>query len=273
MTERAIRAIILAGPHALRLDDELRLDPAVAYRRTVDHEHDAWGLLREDDANCVFVDPFALGLELTADFIFRVRRELPDVVFVLCASQTKISSTPHFYEGERSRFQHYYMVDTDTTLAEFHRIVSKVIERCKRTIGRRYEYDVALSFAGEQRTLAEGLAAHLKQSDVSYFYDAEQQADLWGRNLYDYLTDVYSRKARYCVLFASRAYAERMWTTLERQSAQERAIRQKGVEYILPIRCDDAVVPGLNQNVAYLPISMGVEAIAKILVQKLLRAR
>jgi hypothetical protein len=101
-------------------------------------------------------------------------------------------------------------------------------------VGTAFDYDVAISFAGEQRREAEGIADHLRAASVSVFYDAYEQADLWGKNLYDHLATVYQHKARYCLMLVSAEYAAKVWTTHERQSAQARALTQN-TEYILPL--------------------------------------
>ena len=98
-----------------------------------------------------------------------------------------------------------------------------------------YEYDVALSFAGEDRHHAERLANLLKSGGYRVFYDKYEQATLWGKNLYDHLSSIYKDKARYCVMFLSKHYGQKLWPNHERQSAQARAF-EENQEYILPIR-------------------------------------
>jgi hypothetical protein len=46
--------------------------------------------------------------------------------------------------------------------------------------------------------------------------------------------------ARYYVIFVSKEYADRVWTNHESQSAQARALTEKGKDYILPIKVDEA---------------------------------
>lgn len=87
-----------------------------------------------------------------------------------------------------------------------------------------FSYDVALSFAGEQRAYVEKVAAALRRRGIRPFYDDYEQAVLWGKDLYEHLDWVYQKAARYCVLFASEAYARKVWTTHERRSAQARAL-------------------------------------------------
>lgn len=117
-----------------------------------------------------------------------------------------------------------------------------------------YDYDVAFSFAGEDRRIVESLANRLKQQNVSVFYDRDQQASTWGENLQEYLADVYVKQARFCIMFISRAYAEKMWTRHERRAAMARAMTQKRA-YILPIRLDQTELEGLLPSVAYINFS------------------
>lgn len=130
-------------------------------------------------------------------------------------------------------------------------------------------YDVALSFAGEDRGHAEALAVELRRSGVRVFYDAYEKGRLWGRDLYVHLHDVYCNKARYCVIFVSAYYAQKVWTTHEHASAQERALRERGAEYILPIRIDATALPGLRETIGYVDISDGPSEIASMLLGKL----
>ena len=134
---------------------------------------------------------------------------------------------------------------------------------------RSYTYDVAISYAGEDRAAAEALASALERRGVTVFFDTYEQATLWGKNLYTYLSDLYQHKAHYCVTFLSKHYATKLWTNHEREAAQARAF-QENDEYILPIRLDATNIPGLLPTVAYLNWSdMTPDAVAELLVQKL----
>ena len=65
-----------------------------------------------------------------------------------------------------------------------------------RDMAEKYDYDVAFSFAGDDRQIVESLANRLKQQNVSVFYDRDKQSQMWGENLQEYLTDIYlSRRA------------------------------------------------------------------------------
>ncbi len=131
-------------------------------------------------------------------------------------------------------------------------------------------YDVVLSFAGEDRDYAEKLASLLKEDGFSVFYDKYEEHDLWGKNLYDHLSQIYSEAGRYCVMFLSKNYAKKQWPTFERQSAQERAFKEHR-EYILPIRVDDTKIPGILDTTCYLDLrEKNIQEIYDTLKKKLL---
>jgi len=132
-----------------------------------------------------------------------------------------------------------------------------------------FEYDVALSFANEDREIVERFASLLKSKGIEVFYDQYETAELWGRDLVDHFVNLYGRKARYCVLFVSRYYPLKKWTNAERNAARERSLRDAN-EYILPLRLDDTDVPGITEATGYRDLRQhSLESIADWLEQKL----
>lgn len=119
-------------------------------------------------------------------------------------------------------------------------------------VGNR-DYDIALSFAGEERDYVDRVANLLKERGVKVFYDLFEEADLWGKDLYVHLSEVYHKRARFTVMFISEAYANKLWTNHERKSAQARAF-QEAQEYILPARFDDTDIPGVLSTVGYVSL-------------------
>lgn len=131
------------------------------------------------------------------------------------------------------------------------------------------EYDVALSFAGEDREYAKELADLLNKNGYSCFYDENELANLWGKNLYDYLSSVYKDRACYCVMFLSKHYEQKLWTNHERQMAQAKAFIENR-EYILPVRLDDTEISGIPPTVGYLDLrSITIEEVYQALDKKL----
>jgi hypothetical protein len=109
----------------------------------------------------------------------------------------------------------------------------------------------------------------LKADDVQVFYDQDHLADMWGENLIDFLQAVYARRARYAVLFISRHYVEKKWPAHERQAAQDRALQQSS-PYILPVRLDDAELPGLHGTISYMDARIvGLDGLVEAIKHKL----
>lgn len=135
---------------------------------------------------------------------------------------------------------------------------------------RETKFDIALSFAGEDRDYVDKVAMLLRQKGISVFYDLFEDANLWGKNLYDYLSDIYQNQARYTILFISDHYNKKLWTNHERQAMQARAF-QESEEYILPVKFDDTKIPGILPTIGYLDLRTKTpEQFVEIIEKKLI---
>jgi hypothetical protein len=134
------------------------------------------------------------------------------------------------------------------------------------------DFDVAFSFAGEDRHYVDAVAHALRDRGVKVFYDLFEEVDLWGKDLYAHLSDVYLRRAQFTVIFISAAYAGKLWTNHERRAAQARAF-QEAQEYILPVRLDDSEIPGVLPTVGYVAAAGRTPGeLASLIAQKLISA-
>ena len=140
---------------------------------------------------------------------------------------------------------------------------------CRSAEGNEDQYDVAISFAGTERKQAKELAFGLRDRDVRVFYDGFFGAQLWGKDLVEFFDDIYRRRARYCVMFVSEAYRDRMWTTHERRSAIARSVEQRD-EYILPVVVEQVELSGLPSTLGYVSAhEFTTDEIADMVVEKL----
>lgn len=131
-----------------------------------------------------------------------------------------------------------------------------------------FEYDIALSFAGEDREYVEKVAEHLKDKGIYVFYDMYEQEHLWGKDLYIHLNDVYKNKARYCMMFISKHYKNKLWTNHEMKSAFSRAFESNS-EYILPVRFDDTEIPGIRNTTGFISLkSISPDELAELAIKK-----
>jgi hypothetical protein len=137
------------------------------------------------------------------------------------------------------------------------------------TVATPESFDVAISFAGTERVYAQRLAEIVRNAGHSVFYDEFFPEYLWGKNLYVTFDEIFRKRARFCVIFVSKDYKDRAWTNREIQSAQARALNEKGGEYILPIKVDDTELDGMHPTIGYIPLTTGIEKIGELLIKKL----
>jgi hypothetical protein len=134
----------------------------------------------------------------------------------------------------------------------------------------QFEYEVAISFAGAQRKLAEQIAEFLRAHSVRVFYDSFVENQLWGEDLPVFFERIYGQQARFCLMIVSEEYVKGQWTNHERQAAIDRLIRERGRNYILPLRCDDSKVPGLSDRIGYIDLrGRPINDVLSLLLQKL----
>jgi hypothetical protein len=132
----------------------------------------------------------------------------------------------------------------------------------------QFEYDVALSFASQDKAIADDLARLLDTKHVKVYLDEYKAGDVWGNDMVNHLANVYGKKAKYCVLLISQHYPLKKWTFAERTSARERTFRDAN-EYILPLRLDDTDVPGIHETTGYRDIRQhSLESLVELLDEK-----
>ncbi len=209
------------------------------------------------------------------------------ITLVLPLGQTLATWTPQLIEAKHfdDRIAVFWLLypssdaETDVqikwSLSDLNQELDKEVERLNRKIqlskkrDASTEYDVALSFAGEDRAYVEEVAKALTSVGVKVFYDKLEETNLWGANLYDYLNEVYMKRSKFTIMFISRWYAEKRWTNFERKSAQAKALMENN-EYILPVRFDDTEIPGLLPTIGYISANDRTpEEIARLTLQKL----
>ena len=83
-------------------------------------------------------------------------------------------------------------------------------------------YDVALTFAGEDRDYAQMLHDVLVGNGYAVFYDFAEQHRIITNDVEAYLGPIYSSRSRYVVAVLGKAYGERRWTLFEADQYRDR---------------------------------------------------
>ena len=83
-------------------------------------------------------------------------------------------------------------------------------------------YDIALSFAGEDRVYAEYLRDALEDLGHAVFYDLASQHRLLGEDVEAFLKPIYESNSRYVVAIIGPQYGRKRWTLLEESAYKNR---------------------------------------------------
>jgi len=130
-------------------------------------------------------------------------------------------------------------------------------------------FQVAITYAGSDRVVAQQLAETLRDRGLTIFYDRFYPEYLLGGDLAEIFDDIFRHRSLFCVMIVSEAYRDREWTRHERRSALARAVKENGNAYILPLRLDDTDLPGLPSTIGYLSFrDYHVDEIADIIYRK-----
>ena len=131
------------------------------------------------------------------------------------------------------------------------------------------KYDLAISFAGEQREIARDITDRLEDTGYSVFLDEYQEAELWGSDLTVKLGKVYGEEARRCLIIVSEDYVRKPWTNHERRNVLYRFMNDPG-EYLLCLRTDASCLPGLPSVIGYLDLQgRTLSDVYRLLLEKL----
>jgi len=135
---------------------------------------------------------------------------------------------------------------------------------------REKQYDLAVSFAGEQRAYVADTVAACKELGLKVFYDKDKNNDWWGGSFIREQRVVYSSKTRFFVPFLSTEYLSKPIPQDEFSAAMMTAVKQ-GDPYILPVLFGDVKVPAdlLHPHIHYLHAAdYTPETLARELVKK-----
>ena len=119
-------------------------------------------------------------------------------------------------------------------------------------MAKRFDFDFAFSFAGEERELVEQIARSAQKRGLRVFYDRDHRASLWGKTTDEY-DKIYGPRTRWFVPFLSGSYKKKPWPRYELSIALNESRKRTG-EFILPVRIDDTAILGLPDDINYLTL-------------------
>jgi hypothetical protein len=109
------------------------------------------------------------------------------------------------------------------------------------------QYDIALSYAAEDREQAEAIAGACQAIGLRVFFDKLVMDEIWGKDLLTHLQTVYRERALFVIPLVSKSYVEKYWTKVELEASLKTDVLRDS-EYILPARLDDTALPSLGTS-------------------------
>jgi hypothetical protein len=132
-----------------------------------------------------------------------------------------------------------------------------------------FVYDVAISFAGADRPVAERIARRLKAAGLRVFYDRDQQHFLLGEDLAALLHTTYYADSRFAVVVVSHAYLKSKWAGNWELKAVLARMQEQHSGYALPYVMEDVSVPGLSPTLGHVAsVDFTAEEFADMVVRK-----
>lgn len=89
------------------------------------------------------------------------------------------------------------------------------------------------------------------KSGIRVFYDQNSTTETWGKDLYEYLNQVYSMDSEYTIILFSANYSQKFWATHEFRSALEK-VSEGRKDYILPVMLDECLMEGYMSTIGFL---------------------
>lgn len=109
----------------------------------------------------------------------------------------------------------------------------------------RKEFEIAISFAGENRKLAKYIAEQFEEIDVPVFYDEYYEANYLGKAWSKEFERIFLQDSRYVVCLLDQHHKEKIWPTFERECFKKRVPSGE----VIPIYLDDTSFVGIPDDI------------------------
>lgn len=108
-----------------------------------------------------------------------------------------------------------------------------------------YEFDFAISFAGENRDLARYIAESLAALDASVFFDEQYEVNYLGRTWSKEFLRIFGSASKLVVCLLDSNHKRKIWPIFERECFDPRVADGD----VIPIFLDDTVFPGIPRDI------------------------
>jgi len=130
-----------------------------------------------------------------------------------------------------------------------------------------FEYDFAISYAGEEERIAKGIHDAIKEKYANYtiFFAPKEIDKMVGQDGEQFFDNLFLQSKQVIVIL-SENYKRKEWTRYEWDIIKERSAENR----CIPVKIDKVRILGFPSNFLYLPFAENFDEIAKICIEKLL---
>lgn len=116
----------------------------------------------------------------------------------------------------------------------------------------KYNYDIAISFAEEDRKTALFIISALESHGLKVYYYPERPSEVIGKELDTALWRIYQYESALAIVLFSAHYVQKKWSRHELKAILER--RKYYSDYLIPVKVDDtslSEIDGLSEQIGY----------------------
>lgn len=107
------------------------------------------------------------------------------------------------------------------------------------------EFEIAISFAGENRQLAKYIAEQLESIDISVFLDEHYEANYLGKAWSKEFERIFVHDSRFVICLLDINHRDKIWPTFERDCFKRRVPDAE----VIPIYLDDTIFVGIPDDI------------------------
>lgn len=208
------------------------------FRKSNDPYFKLLRLIGEQDSSIVDLNKLASQHDPVKGSINNIKERRLDILL-----ESKESLARYFYYNSDSK--NFAIEDPALFYYIKHLNWDKLRDDCGFNDGEKnYEFEIAISFAGENRELARKFSEKLEIFDVSVFFDELYESNLLGKALTKQFTRIFNEDSKFVLCLLDSNHHEKIWPTFERETFRARVQE----EAIIPVYLDDTKFLGIPED-------------------------
>lgn len=117
-----------------------------------------------------------------------------------------------------------------------------------------FRYHAAISYAGEDAAVARAFADYLRGRELEVFFAEFARERLLGEDLQLEFHKIFMSESERAIVVVSENFIQKVWTLTEFAAVRAAILQRQQQNYLIAVRMDDTVLPGLLPQIGYADI-------------------